>query len=286
VKRILIAGENSYVGRSFMHHVRDVYSVQELSVRDEGWHSHDFSQYDVVLHVAAIVHQKNQTDRNLYYRVNRDIPRAVCHQAVSQGVKHFIFLSTMAVYGVAPSRLGEGCITSARECHPCTIYGESKLAAECDLQKLQQEHQFMLSIIRPPMIYGPGCPGNYFHRLMWMGRFLPVFPSVRKNRLSMIGIGNLCELLRLIVENDSTGIYCPQDQDGFGTQDRLKIIAELYGRNIHISKLLGLPIRWLPLTQLDSLYGDLYYGDDINHFEGKYAIDTFSDTIEKIRCSG
>jgi len=77
VKRILIAGENSYVGRSFMHHVRDVYSVQELSVRDEGWHSHDFSQYDVVLHVAAIVHQKNQTDRNLYYRVNRDIPRAV-----------------------------------------------------------------------------------------------------------------------------------------------------------------------------------------------------------------
>lgn len=102
----------------------------------------------------------------------------------------------------------------------------------------------------------------------------------------MIGIGNLCELLRLIVENESTGIYCPQDQDGFGTQERLKIIAELHGRNIHMSKLLGLPIQCLPLTQLDSLYGDLYYDDDFIYFGGKYAIESFSDTIEKICCSG
>jgi len=116
---------------------------------------------------------------------------------------------------------------------------------------------------------------------MWMGRFLPIFPSVRKNRLSMIGIGNLCELLRLIVENESTGIYCPQDQDGFGTEERLKAIAELHGRNIHMSKLLGLPIQRLSLPQLDSLYGDLYYADDFNYFGGKYAIESFIDTIKK-----
>ena len=99
----------------------------------------------------------------------------------------------------------------------------------------------------------------------------------------MIGIGNLCELLRLIIENPSTGIYCPQDQDGFGKEDRLRIIAALNGRNIYMSKFLGMPIRGLPFPQLDSLYGDLYYGDDFNHFAGKYFIDSFLDTIKKGR---
>ena len=247
---------------------------------------HDFSRYDAVLHVAAIVHQPHQQDRDLYSRVNRDLPRAICRQAVGQGVKQFVFLSTMGVFGVAPSRGGEGKITASTECRPSSHYGESKLAAERDLQEMQREHPFALSIIRPPMVYGRGCPGNYFHRLMRMGRLLPAFPLARSNRLSMIGIGNLCELLRLIIEGESAGIYCPDDRDGFGTEQRLSAIASLHGRRIRMSRVLGLPIRWLPWKKLDSLFGDLYYSDDFNHFGNRYVIDSFRDTVRRIVLPG
>lgn len=283
MKKILIIGENSYVGRSFKHHVRDLYIVNGLSVRNDNWCYYDFSGYDVVIHLAAIVHNKKKLDKDLYYRVNRDIPFLVCRQATMQGVKHFIFLSSMAVYGFTPSRIGQGKITLSTEFDPKTVYGASKLAAEHALQLLQKEKNFLLSIVRPPMIYGRGCPGKFFNRLLWMGRFFPLFPTVRENRLSMIGIGNLCELLRLIIENSSSGFFCPQDQDAFGTQARLKVIAEVYRRNIYMAKTLGLPLQALPLSQLDSLYGNLYYADEFNHFDGKYFIDSFFDTIKIIK---
>jgi UDP-glucose 4-epimerase len=229
--------------------------------------------------VAAIVHQRQQQDRELYFRVNRDLPVDVCRQAVSQGVKHFVFLSSMAVYGKAPDRSGQGVVSPLTACLPSGIYGESKLAAEEGLTSLQREIPFTLSLIRPPMVYGPGCPGNYFKRLLWMGRYLPVFPDVRDNRLSMIGIRNLCELIRLTIETDAGGIFCPDDLDGYGTRERLRVIAEVNGRSLRFSKLLGLPLRQWPMKQLDALFGDLYYSADFNHFDGKYRIESFAEGI-------
>jgi nucleoside-diphosphate-sugar epimerase len=263
-----------------MHHVRNICNVHELSVRDDSWSNHDFSSYDAVIHVAAIVHQNNLQDRDLYFRVNRDIPKAICSHAIQHGVKQFVFLSTMGVYGISPSLKGVGKISPTSECHPRTAYGESKLEAEACLQELQQQHQFALSIIRPPMIYGRNCPGNYFHRLTKMGRWLPIFPLARENRLSMLGINNLCELLRLIVVTESSGIFCPDDLDGYGTQDRIKLIAETYKHKIHLSNFLGTPLRWASLKQLESLFGDLYYSDEFNHFNGKYVISSFLETIQ------
>ena len=146
MKRILITGLNSYVGCSFIDHVRDAYSVRSISVRGAEWHKYDFSQFDTIIHVAAIVHKKNQSDRNLYFRVNRDIPNELCKQAARQGIKQFIFLSTMAVYGIPPSRRASGIITSTDECRPCTTYGESKLAAEHDLQELQKNISLHLAL--------------------------------------------------------------------------------------------------------------------------------------------
>lgn len=282
MKRILITGKNSYVGRSFMKHAKVRFVTDGLSVRDEKWKQHDFSPYDAVIHVAAIVHQPKQIDRNLYFRVNRDLAGAVAHHAITQGVKQFIFMSTIAVYGLSPSRSRNGCISLKTACHPVSPYGESKLAAENKLREMEQGHRFTLSIIRPPMIYGPGCPGNYFKYLLWMGRNLPVFPAVRRNRLSMIAIENLCELLCLVIENEASGVFCPQDPDVFSTEERLQIIANAHGRKIRISRLIGFPFRWLPLSQIDSLYGDLYYNQsEFNHFADNYVITSLNTTITK-----
>lgn len=261
-----------------MRHAGGACDVEELSVRGEAWRAHDFSPYDAVLHVAAIVHQPRLRDRDLYFRVNRDLPRELCRKAVREGVGQFVFMSTMAVYGRAPSYDGAGEITPMTECSPCTPYGESKHAAENDLLELQTHHPFRLGIVRAPMIYGAGCPGNYFPRLMWMGRRLPLFPSLRDNRLSMIGIRNLCELLRLIIEREADGVHCPDDLDAFGTQNRLGAIAATFGRRLRLARIPAPFSGWLSLERLGSLYGDLYYGG-FDHFSGSYVLDSFEATI-------
>lgn len=266
-----------------MAHVRGSHEIEECSVRNGLWRAHNFRPYDAVLHVAAVVHQPSQQDRDYTLKVNRDLPVAVCLRAAEHGVRQFIFMSTMAVYGMAPSRQGTGTITPVSACQPTTIYGESKWAAEEALRELVLSCPLNLSIIRPPMVYGPACPGNYFRRLLWMGQHLPVFPTIRENRLSMLGIRNLCELITLIVENRSSGIYCPDDRDGFGTRQRLNCIAEAFNRRCYMSALLGRPLQHLPLRQMDSLYGDLYYDDTFDHFGGRYVVQPFAETIREIR---
>jgi len=266
-----------------MHHVAGVHSVNEISVRNQEWRNHDFAKYDAIIHVAAIVHQPHQQDRELYFHVNKDLAVDVCNVAISKGVKHFVFLSTMGVYGISPSCDGGGRITAQTRCQPKTMYGESKLAAEDSLLNLQTLQKFELSIIRPPMVYGANCPGNYFHRLLWMGKYLPFFPSVRKNILSMINVANLSELLKLIIEQEASGLYCPDDRDGVGTEERLQVISHIFGKNMHMSKMLGWPIARLPLRQLDSLYGDLFYDEGLQYFNEKYIIQSFTDVIMKFK---
>ena len=265
-----------------MQHVKGHFRVSELSVKGDAWKSHDFSGYDAIVHVAAIVHQRNVPDQDLIFRINRDLPRALCQHAVGQGVKHFVFMSTMAVYGVAPSRAGMPGITLETPCRPRSWYGKSKFEAEQALQELRSRDDFRLSILRPPMVYGRGCPGNYFKRLLWMGRHLPILPSFRKNRLSMIGIANLSELLKNILDTDAEGVFIPDDCDELGTTQRLEIIARASGRNPLASRLLGELIQRVPLRPLDSLVGDLFYAGPRPGPHGSYAVASFEDTIRSI----
>ena len=100
MKRILITGKNSYVGNSFekwLSRYPDDYVIEKISLRDESWKEHDFSKYDVVYHVAAIVHKKEKPDmKSLYFKINRDLTVELAKKAKNSGVKQFIFLSTMA----------------------------------------------------------------------------------------------------------------------------------------------------------------------------------------------
>src|SRR5690625_5109469 len=104
MKKILVTGVNSYFGNRFAEWVEqypDEYHVDRISVRDDKWKEIDFSAYDSVLHVAGIAHRKEtKNNTELYYRVNRDLAYVLAEKAKSDGVKHFIFLSTMSVYGL------------------------------------------------------------------------------------------------------------------------------------------------------------------------------------------
>src|SRR5690554_3582224 len=130
MKKILITGKNSYVGNSFerwvMENYPNDYHIEKISLRDDAWKEHDFSNYDVILHVDGIAHRREtKENKELYYRVNRDLTYEVAKKAKSERVSHFIFLSSMSVYGMET-----GIIKSNTKPYPKTNYGKSKLQGE------------------------------------------------------------------------------------------------------------------------------------------------------------
>lgn len=109
MKRILITGKGSYIGTSFekwMSQWPEEYSIDTLDTKGD-WQSYDFSPYDVVFHVAGIAHVDAKADmEDLYYQVNRDLTIEAAQKAKAEGVKQFIFMSSIIVYGDS-SKLGE-----------------------------------------------------------------------------------------------------------------------------------------------------------------------------------
>ena len=178
---VLITGVGSYLGRSIAAALpKDQFAVRELDVRS-GVDSAAFRGVDAVVHVAGIAHRAQQPgDEGLYQSVNCDLAVQTARIARENGVSQFVFFSSMSVYGMT-----QGHITADTPPAPNTFYGKSKWAAEQQLGALADE-RFRVAVLRPPMIYGKGCRGNY-PRLAALARRLPVFPRVR-NRRSMLYI--------------------------------------------------------------------------------------------------
>jgi len=258
MKKILITGVNSYVGNSFAEWIKDYpndYSVDKISVRGDDWKEADFSVYDTVLHVAGIAHRKETNkNKNIYYRVNRDLTYKIAEKAKNEGVKQFIFLSTMSVYG-----LNTGVIDENTPLKPNNSYGESKLQAEKLLQGLDDSF-FKITIIRPPMIYGKGCKGNY-RRLKYLALKTPVFPNI-KNKRSMIYIDNLSIFIKKIIDNFNNGVYRPQNKEYVNTSDMVQKIANIHGKKIKFIKIFNPLINNFNLRILNKVFGNLVYEKD------------------------
>jgi nucleoside-diphosphate-sugar epimerase len=263
MKKILITGANSYVGTSLEKWLGinpDRYSIDSIRLRDNSWKEKDFSEYDVVFHVAGIAHIKETKENSdLYYKVNRDLTYEVAQKAKVEGVKQFIFLSSMSVYGIEI-----GVIDKNSPLKPKCNYGKSKLQGE-ELIKPLGTNDFKVVIIRPPMIYGKGCKGNY-PRLATLVLMLPFFPSF-ENKRSMIYIDNLCEFVRLIIDKSSIGVFLPQNKEYVCTSEMVKIITEVHGKNIWLTKLFNPLLRILGNSIVNKVFGDLLYEKSLSKFE-------------------
>lgn len=242
--RILITGAHSYVGEQVEQYLEEYnqklypdypaskrYVIDTVSLFGEEWKKKDFSCYDVVFHVAGIAHgsvsEKTEQGKRQYFAVNRDLAYHVAQKAKEDGVKQFIFMSTMAVY--AGNR--EEVITEETIPMPVTAYGESKLQAEWLISGLE-DRDFSVAILRPPMIYGKGCKGNY-NALVKIAKISPIFPKINNQR-SMLYIGNLCEFIRLLIEDTAGGIFFPQNKEYVNTSDMVKEIGKAYQKKVHL----------------------------------------------------
>lgn len=278
MKHILVIGKSSYIARTFEAYMRKYQEVKvELTgAKDDIWKEMDFRNYDVVIHVAAIVHKKeNPNMKELYQKVNAIFPIEVAKKAKESGVKKFIFLSSMAVYGKQ-----ESPIKVDTELKPTTMYGKSKLEAEKKLMKLADDN-FQIVVLRPPMVYGKECPGNY-GRLEKLGLLLPFFPKV-ENKRSMIYIENLCECIRKNCNssNNSYSIICPQNEEYVNTTELVREIRNASNKKTFFIPLGQRIIKFLSkkIGILEKVFGDYYYEKDEK--DEAYQVVDFRTSVER-----
>ena len=287
MKRILITGAGSYVGVSAEQYLKqwpDSFWVDTADMHGAEWEKLDFSGYDCVFHVAGIAHadigKLSEEEVRLYYEVNTDLAIAVAKRAKSQGVSQFIFMSTANVYGDS-SPIGQNkIITRDYPLQAVNCYSDSKMKAEEQIGDLREDG-FKVVVLRCPMIYGKDCRGNYC-TLSRMAKKLPVFPKV-KNMRSMLYIGNLTEFLRLMIQNEEDGIFCPCDREAVCTSDLVKLIAGVHGKRVILVPGLGWALKLLSHLsgKVNKAFGGFYYDASLSAYKEEYRRFTLEEAVRE-----
>lgn len=288
MKKILITGANSYIGTSFENYIKDNFSndyvVDTVDMVDCSWRQKDFSEYDSVFHVAGIAHSDNgkidEEKAKLYYAVNTDLTVETAKKAKTDGVKQFIFMSSAIVYGESAPIGKTKVITKDTPVSPANCYGDSKVQAENGITALNDK-TFNVVVLRPPMIYGKGSKGNY-PLLAKIALKAPVFPRANNER-SMLYIENLCEFVRLMIENEECGTFWPQNAEYSNTSELVKMICEAHGKKIMLVRGCGWILKIVShLTGIvNKAFGSLSYDQRISEYKENYRICSLGESIKR-----
>ena len=211
MKKVLITGKNSYLGsfvRRELEKDPQAYQVTELDMTDPKWTDFSFAGYDAVYHVAGLAHSTpDESQRDFYYQINTELAYQTALKASQEGVKQFIFMSSIIVY--SSGEIGrKRTITKNTPLTPDNFYGDSKKQAEIKIRSIESDMKVV--ILRPPMIYGPNSKGNY-PLLAKFARKTPVFPTL-KNERSMLFVGNLVQFIQKVIDQELEGIFLPQSR--------------------------------------------------------------------------
>lgn len=292
MKKVLITGANSYIGVSFEKYVAEHYSsdlsIDTVDMIDGSWRQKDFSPYDIVYHVAGIAHADvgNVSDevKAKYYAINTDLAIETAKKAKTEGVGQFVFMSSAIVYGDSAPYRQTKRITKDTEPSPANFYGDSKWKADKGVREVETP-DFIVTVLRPPMIYGKGSKGNY-PTLASMAKKLPIFPDVQNER-SMLYIENLCEFLAQVMIRGCSGIFWPQNAEYTRTSEMVRMIAEVSGHKIAVSKAwnwvvsLASHIPGKPAGLANKAFGNLSYDQSMSRYDFEYQLIDLKTSIER-----
>lgn len=281
VKKVLITGAGSYIGETFRSYASTHYpslSISAIDMLDGSWKMADFSSYDIIYHVAGIAHADvgnvSEEIKEKYYKVNTDLAVEVCKKAKEEGVKEFIFMSSMIVYGDSAPYGEKKVIDEKTKPQPANFYGDSKLQADVAVRDLADD-SYKVIVLRPPMIYGKGSKGNY-PTLAKLAKKLPIFPKIDNER-SMLHIDNLCEFLCQIMLVEFTTpevVLIPQNTEWTKTSEMVREIADVGGKKVRIVGILN-PAIWLGSKVpgkigglVNKAFGNSCYAHEISVYEG------------------
>ena len=284
MKKVLITGAGSYVGESVRRYILSTssdFQIDAVDTMGDNWKKADYSQYDVVYHVAGIAHVNADPKMEaLYYKVNRDLTIEVAKHAKAAGVKQFIFMSSQIVFHESQSLKTEVLTAQTKE-NPNGFYGDSKLQAELGIKPLEDEN-FKVCILRPCMIYGPNAKGN-FPRLAKLACKTPIFPCWH-NKRSMLYIDNLAEFVKQAVLRELSGTYYPQNRELADTVEIIRFFAKAAGHRIWITKLLN-PFVWLGsfvLQPLNKMFATYYYDPEMSKMDFDYQLVSFEESLKRV----
>lgn len=221
MSKLLITGSNGFIGNYFINKYKNKYDIKTFSFLKDDINRLDCNSIDIVFHLSALVHQMGGASASEYEKINVTQTLQLAKKAKESGVKHFVFMSTVKVYGEETNSI----YTENTVCNPEDDYGKSKLKAEQELQKLEDEN-FKISIIRTPIVYGYGVKANIKNLINLVNK-VPVLPFGKiKNKRSMVYIGNLCHLVDEIIIQKKSGIFLACDDEPLSTSKLIELIAK------------------------------------------------------------
>jgi len=219
--KVLITGCSGFVGSYALDILKQTFEVTPVSLQKTKVEDINFDGVDTILHLAGLAHQMQKIDPDEYFKVNHRLTLSFARAAQKSGVKHFVFISSVKVYGDQVS----GVIDEYSECHPTDPYGESKLKAENELLSISNDN-FVVSIIRPPLIYGPRVKGN-LERLTGLINKLPILPFGNiKNQRAMVFVGNLTALIVHILKTKPQGVFIAGDKKNYSTSHLVETMMQ------------------------------------------------------------
>lgn len=288
MKKVMLVGVGGYIGGKFTEYIKKNYPDWKIDAVDSMngiWKSADFHGYDAVYNVSGLAHANaRQGSDEQYYAVNGQLPIDAAKKAKEEGVPLFVQMSSQIVYGDMSGLGEEKLITADTIPSEPTIYGKSKMMAERGLQELVDD-KFQVAIMRPPLIYSEFARDN-FPRLVNFAKKMPIFPKL-ENKQSMVYVDNLCELIKLIIENNKGGIYYPQQECYIETSKIVADIAKAVGNKMWQTRIFNPALKVLSkLPQLGFIhkaFGSIAYDMSLsNHFNGKYRVVSYEESIQRI----
>ena len=232
MNNLLITGSTGFAGSYFINKYKDKYAIKTFSFRKDNIDTLDCKDIDVVFHLSALVHQMDGASASEYERVNVTQTLELAKKVKKSGTKHFVFMSTVKVYGEETNtKYSEKSV-----CHPEDEYGKSKLKAEQELLKLEDE-SFKVSIIRTPIVYGYGVKAN-IKSLVGLVKKVPILPFGNiQNKRSMVYIGNLCYLVDVVIEQQKAGIFLASDDEPISTTRLIELIAKNINKKVYLIRI-------------------------------------------------
>ncbi len=279
--KLLVTGSSGFVGTAFLARYAATHEIVPFSLQRQGWEGlPDLRGVDAVVHLAALVHQMQGAPVEAYRQANVEYPLELAGRAREAGVRHFLFLSTVKVYG----EVSRNPFTEDSPCAPEDDYGRSKLEAEQRLSQLAGS-EFTVSLLRTPLIYGEGVKGNILTLMRWIERS-PLLPlGCIRNRRSMVYVGNLAALMEKILRQGKGGVYLASDPRPVSTTELVERISGAFGKKGSPLCIpgMGMVLRhWKPSLH-DRLYADLEVDPSRTVRElGFEAPFTFAEGVEKM----
>jgi nucleoside-diphosphate-sugar epimerase len=187
---------------------------------------------DAVIHLAAKAHVVDRPhDEGEYQRINGEGTRHLAQAAAAAGVRRFVYLSSIKVYGDHPDAAAFRLEDPPR---PTDVYGRSKLAGETHLNDVAAASALQAVIVRPPLVYGPGVRANFLRMLRWVDRELPLPLGAVRNSRSLVALDNLCDFLAHSLVHPQARTWLVSDGEDVSTPELIRRLALAMQRRVRL----------------------------------------------------